>query len=84
MGPPFAIDLVLKKQTIVNVVSKSDSVCKKVADLFSAPYCRVVRCLDEVGAETIAAYKNLVAIGMGVVFEHTKSINTISAVLLRV
>lgn len=81
MGPSFAIDVFLKKQTIVNVVSKSDSVCKKVADLFSVPYFRVVRCLDEVGAETIAAYKNLLAIGMGMVFENTKSINTISAVL---
>ncbi|MGL5640523.1 MAG: NAD(P)H-dependent glycerol-3-phosphate dehydrogenase [Mycoplasmoidaceae bacterium] len=81
IGPSFAIDVYHEKQTIVNVVSKNDIVCEKVANLFSVPYLKVVKCPDEVGAETIAAYKNLLAIGMGIVFANTKSINTISAVL---
>ncbi|MGL5246490.1 MAG: NAD(P)H-dependent glycerol-3-phosphate dehydrogenase [Mycoplasmoidaceae bacterium] len=81
IGPSFAIDVYHKKQTIVNVVSNNDIVCNKVAKLFSVPYLKVVKCPDEIGAETIAAYKNLLAIGMGMVFENTKSINTISAVL---
>ncbi|MGL5591156.1 MAG: NAD(P)H-dependent glycerol-3-phosphate dehydrogenase [Mycoplasmoidaceae bacterium] len=81
IGPSFAIDVFHNKQTIVNVVSKNDIVCKKVCDLFSVPYLKVVKCPDEAGAETIAAYKNLLAIGMGMVFANTKSINTISAIL---
>ncbi|MGL4617293.1 MAG: NAD(P)H-dependent glycerol-3-phosphate dehydrogenase, partial [Mycoplasmoidaceae bacterium] len=81
IGPSFAIDVYHKKQTIVNVVSNNDNICRKVAGLFSVPYLKVVKCSDEVGAETIAAYKNLLAIGMGIVIESTKSINTISAIL---
>ena len=81
MGPSFAIVVFLKKQTIGNVVSKRDSVCKKVDDLFSVRYLRVVGGSDGGGADRLGVEKSVLAIGMGMGCESSKTKNTKRAVI---
>ncbi len=81
IGPSFAIDVFNKKPTVVNVVSKKQEVAKKAAALFNSSFFKVVPIKDEIGAQVLAALKNLLAIAIGISQENHDSINTISALL---
>ncbi len=80
-GPSFAIDVIDKKPTIVNIVTKSESLFKKISYIFNCDYFKIVNCKDENGSEICGAIKNLLAIGIGIAHENHNSINTVSALL---
>lgn len=80
-GPSFAIDVINKKPTIVNIVSKNEELFMKVSSIFNCNYFKVVHCYDEKGSEICGAIKNLLAIGIGIAHENHNSINTVSALL---
>ncbi|MGL4647397.1 MAG: NAD(P)H-dependent glycerol-3-phosphate dehydrogenase [Mycoplasmoidaceae bacterium] len=80
IGPSFAIDVFHNAPTSVNVVANDPKIAKKVKEIFDVPYFRIAFCDDELGSETIAAFKNLLAIGMGIAWEENKSPNTIASI----
>lgn len=81
IGPSFAIEVFYHQPTIVNVVSTDLKLAKKVAKLFDNDYFKCVPIDDVVGAETISALKNVMAIASGILYAQHKSINTRSAIL---
>ncbi len=80
IGPSFAKDVFEKKHTTVNIVSNDNKLINKVKKLFHVQYFKLKKCNDEIGSEIIAAYKNLLAIGMGIEYEGRNSINTIASI----
>lgn len=81
-GPSFAIDVVKKKPTIVDIVSENIEVSQDVANLFNhSKYFKAIPLTDEIGVELCGALKNLLAIGTGIAKENHSSINTVSAIL---
>ncbi|WEK83111.1 MAG: NAD(P)-binding domain-containing protein [Mycoplasma sp.] len=81
IGPSFAIEVFNKEITIVNTVSKNKTLATKVAKIFQNNYFKCVAINDVIGAETISALKNVMAIGSGILYSQHTSINTRSAIL---
>lgn len=81
IGPSFAIDVFNQKPTVINIVSNNNDISKEVAQLFNSNFFKAVVCDDEIGAQVLAALKNLLAIAIGISQENHNSINTISALL---
>lgn len=81
IGPSFAIEVFHHQYTIVNVVAKDIKLAKKVAKLFINDYFKCVPITDVIGAESISALKNVMAIASGILYAQHTSINTRSAIL---
>lgn len=81
IGPSFAVEVFHKEITLVNTVCEDLKLAKKVARVFSNDYFKCVPINDVIGAETISALKNVMAIGSGIMFAQHTSINTRSAIL---
>ncbi len=81
IGPSFAIEVFCRKPTIVNTVSENIELAKKVAKLFNNNFFKCVPINDIIGAETISALKNVMAIASGILYSQHASINTRSAIL---
>lgn len=75
-GPSYANEVYNFKTTIVNIVSKNESALKKVKKAFDNQYFHCVINRDLVGALMLPFLKNMGAIGMGMVYSLTDSINT--------
>lgn len=81
IGPSFAIDVLNKKPTIVNVAAKKMETSKMVSHLFNSHFFKCIPINDENGSQVLAALKNLLAIAIGIAKENHNSINTITALL---
>ncbi len=66
LGPSFAREVMKKKQTGVAVVAHTSVVQKKIAALFTNEYFICVESNDVKGAQLCAAFKNVVAVLVGV------------------
>ncbi|MGL5630595.1 MAG: NAD(P)H-dependent glycerol-3-phosphate dehydrogenase [Mycoplasmoidaceae bacterium] len=81
-GPSFAIDVIKRKPTVVNVAGLNKSSCLKVKNLFNHNHLfEIIISSDEIGIQICGALKNLLAIATGIAKENHSSINTISAIL---
>ncbi|MGL4343250.1 MAG: NAD(P)H-dependent glycerol-3-phosphate dehydrogenase [Metamycoplasmataceae bacterium] len=83
LGPSYAEEMVNRSFTIVSAVSSSDDLCQEVQKLFSNNYFRVYRQTDVTGSEVGAIYKNILAIGAGILTQSGFKINTIAAFITR-
>lgn len=84
IGPSFAVEVFNKEITVVNTVSSNILLAKKVAKIFSNKYFKCVSINDVYGAETMAALKNVMAIGSGIIYSQHESINTRAAILAQI
>lgn len=66
IGPSHAEEVVLRKLTTINSVSKDESAATLIQDLFSNQYFRVYRNLDTIGAQIGVAIKNVISLASGV------------------
>ncbi|MGL5357759.1 MAG: NAD(P)H-dependent glycerol-3-phosphate dehydrogenase [Metamycoplasmataceae bacterium] len=83
LGPSYAEEIIKKSFTIVSVVSEFSEDCIIVQKLFSTSYFKIYRQTDIVGSEVGAIYKNILAIGVGMLVEKGFEINTIAAFITR-
>ncbi|AWX69170.1 NAD(P)H-dependent glycerol-3-phosphate dehydrogenase [[Mycoplasma] anseris] len=83
IGPSFAIELVQRKITLIDAVSNQLELAKEIQELFSNDYMRVYTQIDVKGAETGAIFKNMLAIGSGMLEALGYSLNTQCAFLTR-
>lgn len=80
-GPSYAEEVFNEFPTIVNASSSNLKITKQVCDLFDSKYLKVIPIKDEIGLQIFSAIKNLLAIGIGIAYEHFKSTNATSALL---
>lgn len=80
-GPSFAIDVIMKYRTGVNVISKDVDIANQVCNLFNNYrfICKPIN--DEFGSSITSATKNALAILCGIFNYKKMSINTISAII---
>ncbi|ENY54177.1 Glycerol-3-phosphate dehydrogenase [NAD(P)+] [Metamycoplasma alkalescens 14918] len=81
IGPSFAIDIVNKNITIINAVSNNINLAKKVKKIFSNQWFGVAITNDVIGAEIGSTFKNVLAIGSGLIAGMGYSTNTQTAFL---
>jgi glycerol-3-phosphate dehydrogenase (NAD(P)+) len=65
-GPSFAREVAQEMPTAVTAAAESEEVARRVQQAFNAPFFRVYRNSDVVGAEIGGAIKNVIAIAAGV------------------
>ncbi|MGX9388834.1 NAD(P)H-dependent glycerol-3-phosphate dehydrogenase [Mycoplasma sp. 1781] len=81
IGPSFAIDIINKHITIVNVVSKDINKANEVKTIFTNDWFAVSAIDDVIGAEIGSIYKNILAIASGIIASLGYSTNTQAALL---
>ncbi|ENY68703.1 Glycerol-3-phosphate dehydrogenase [NAD(P)+] [Metamycoplasma auris 15026] len=81
IGPSFAIDIVNKNITVINAVSKDIKLAKKVKNIFANDWFGISINDDVIGAEIGSTFKNILAIGSGLVAGMGYSINTQASML---
>ncbi|PZW01436.1 glycerol-3-phosphate dehydrogenase (NAD(P)+) [Metamycoplasma auris] len=81
IGPSFAIDIVNKNITIINAVSRDIKLAKKIKNIFSNDWFGISINDDVIGAEIGSTFKNILAIGSGLVAGMGYSINTQASLL---
>ncbi|MBD5423359.1 MAG: NAD(P)H-dependent glycerol-3-phosphate dehydrogenase [Mycoplasma sp.] len=82
-GPSFAIEMIKKALTSIAVVGNDIDQLKEVQQLFKTNYFRLYRQIDVVGAEIGGIYKNILALGAGMLSELGFKINTLASYLTR-
>lgn len=82
-GPSFAIDVFMKKPTIVNLLSKDVSSLKNTKQLFDSDWFITKISNDYVCANYVACFKNALAIGCGIVYGLYSSNNSSAAYLTK-
>lgn len=80
-GPSFAKEVFYDYPTIINAISPSLKTAKQVAHLFNNNHFKCIPIQDEIGAQTLGAFKNIIAIGMGIIYQLYDSSNTRAAML---
>ncbi|WP_434326866.1 NAD(P)H-dependent glycerol-3-phosphate dehydrogenase [Mesomycoplasma hyorhinis] len=83
LGPSHAEEIIKQTHTLVCLVNKDSNISKQVQPLFTNSYFRTYLVEDEIGAEIGSAYKNILAIGSGMLFSKGFGINTVAAYLAR-
>lgn len=83
LGPGFAIDVIQKKFTVLNVLCEDLLIAKKVCSLFNNDYFVTYISSDLKGAELLANMKNPLAIIVGILKGLDVSINVISAFIAK-
>lgn len=83
LGPSHAEEIIKQAHTLVCLVNKDSNISKQVQPLFTNSYFRTYLVEDEIGAEIGSAYKNILAIGSGMLFSKGFGINTVAAYLAR-
>lgn len=82
-GPSFAIEMVKKALTSIAAVGYDEKQVKEVQKLFNTEYFKLYRQTDVVGAEIGGIYKNILAIGAGMLAQLGYKINTLASYLTR-
>lgn len=80
-GPSFALEIAKKSLTSILVVSNDKSISIEVQKLFNCSYFKLIIQTDIIGAEVGGIYKNILAIGSGMLNQLGYKINTIAAYL---
>jgi glycerol-3-phosphate dehydrogenase (NAD(P)+) len=80
-GPSFAKEAFYEYPTIVNTISNNLAIAKQVAHLFNSSYFKCVPLSDEIGGQILGAFKNVIAIAMGIIYHLYDSANTRAAML---
>ncbi len=83
LGPSFAIEMVKKALTSIAAVGKNKSQVEEVQKLIKTDYFKLYRQTDVVGAEIGGIYKNILAIGAGMLTAKGFKINTLASYLTR-
>lgn len=83
LGPSFAIEMVRKALTSIAAVGEKVDQLIEVQELFKTNYFKLYRQIDVVGAEIGGIYKNILAIGAGMLTELGFKINTLASYLTR-
>lgn len=80
-GNSFAVDVINKSYTFVNIISKDSKLNNEVCNLFNNQYFKTKGINDENGSSYISALKNSLAIICGILDYKNISINTITTIL---
>lgn len=80
-GPSFAKETFYDYPTIINAISSTYSHAKLVANLFNNNHFKCVPIKDEIGGQILGAFKNIIAIAMGMIYYLYDSSNTRAAML---
>ena len=83
VGPSFAREMIVKALTTICAVSHDLSLATEVQKIFYTPYFKLYTQTDVVGAEVGGIYKNILAIGAGMLTRLGYQINTLAAFLTR-
>lgn len=82
-GPSFAIEIIKKALTSIAAVGYDKSQLKEVQEMFKTNYFKLYRQTDVTGAEIGGIYKNILALGAGMLNELGFKINTLASYLTR-
>ena len=82
-GPAVAGQMVKKQFTAMNIASKNKKATKKVMDVFSNEYIKLVPTTDVIGVELGGSFKNVYAIAAGICDGMGLGLNTKAALLTR-
>ncbi len=82
-GPSFAIEMVKKSLTTIAAIGHDKQLIKEVQQLFKTNYFKLYGQSDVIGAEVGAIYKNILAIGAGIITQMNYKINTLASYLTR-
>lgn len=82
-GPSFAIEIAKKSLTSIAAIGYDKDQIKEVQNLFKTKYFKLYGQPDVIGAEVGGIYKNILAIGSGILSGMGYKINTISLYLTR-
>lgn len=65
-GPSFAHDVALKSVTALSVASSCPDFVHEIQKLIENNYCRTYSCTDLIGVQCGGAFKNVLALGIGI------------------
>lgn len=82
-GPSFASEIIQKSMTTICAISNNLELAKEVQSMFYTNYFKLYTQIDVIGAEIGGIYKNILAIGSGMLFALGYKINTIASYLTR-
>jgi glycerol-3-phosphate dehydrogenase (NAD(P)+) len=82
-GPNLAREIAEKQPTATVVASRSEDAAKMVADAMASWYFRPYTNSDVIGVELCGAYKNVIAVGAGVVDGRGFGNNTTATIITR-
>lgn len=82
-GPSFSSEVILDKLTCVVVASKEATFNKEYQEAFNSSTFRVYTSFDLVGVEICGAFKNVYAIGSGIIDQYNLGNNAKAAYLTR-
>lgn len=82
-GPSFASEIIQKSMTTICAISNNIELAKEVQNMFHTYYFKLYTQTDVIGAEIGGIYKNILAIGSGMMFALGYKINTIASYLTR-
>lgn len=80
-GPSFATEIARKSLTSILVVSDNECISKEIQKLFNCSYFKLFIQNDIIGAEVGGIYKNVLAIGSGMLHQLGYKINTVASYL---
>lgn len=79
LGPGFAIDVINKRFTVLNVLSHQLENAKKICEMFDTSWFKTIPCVHVHAGELVSSLKNPLAIVVGILQGMNISINVISA-----
>jgi glycerol-3-phosphate dehydrogenase (NAD(P)+) len=82
-GPNLASEIALRQPTATVVASTSAETAKRVADAVASAYFRPYTNPDVVGVELCGAYKNVIAVGVGIADGRGLGNNTTATIITR-
>lgn len=82
-GPSFALEIVEKSLTTICSISDNFEFASEVQQIFHTSYFKLYTQTDTIGAEVGGIYKNILAIGSGIITQLGYKTNTIAAFLTR-
>ena len=83
LGPGHAEEVILRKYSTINAISKSTAYAKKIQKYFANNYFRVYTSKDEIGCEIAASLKNGIAIASGILVGLKQGDNARAALITR-
>ncbi|MGZ9762636.1 NAD(P)H-dependent glycerol-3-phosphate dehydrogenase [Mycoplasma sp. 394] len=81
VGPSFAIEVFQKEVTIINILGTNSDYCQEIMSYFNNRYFQLRHQKNVLGSELFSALKNVLAIGLGILSNHTNSNNTVAAII---
>lgn len=80
-GPAVANQIALRQYTAMNVTAHKRSIMKKIAEVMSNDYIKIVPCSDVIGVEIGGSFKNVYTIAIGMCDSLGYGLNTKAALL---